>query len=282
MSAWVPSLIGGGVRAHSVHVHRNLNRAGRRKKHRVRLCQGTRDSSDLGARFKTATRSTKGIDLSFRPDTCWPESPNREQLLVRIKGQARRELVCHVLKEYGLRGINAFNGIDDLPNDTRRHWGGIHPWYMGGEYLPSLAEGEVEIARISLASGTYDQHSIRALQDGTVIRLSVVDEYETEYELAFREALQPLSFAELIRLIDGSRNPDDHVDGGLVQAPWNSRYSEDGDSEGAVAFVSLESAFYPDLKSYYETLAERWQAERREEDEDDLDEDERVDEERFR
>ena len=47
---------------------------------------------------------------------------------------------------------------------------------MGGEYLPPLRKGEVEIARISLESTTDDQISIRARRGRERIRCRVVDE----------------------------------------------------------------------------------------------------------
>ena len=50
----------------------------------------------------------------------------------------------------------------ELDDDARARLGAIHPMLMGGEYLPSFRQGEVEIARIALASVTGDVFSIRA------------------------------------------------------------------------------------------------------------------------
>ena len=78
---------------------------------------------------------------------------------------------------------NDFNSLsefllkDNLSQDERNNWGRIHPSMMGGEYLPDLEEHEIEIARISIASVTYDQVSIRAKRDGDMICYSVIDEY---------------------------------------------------------------------------------------------------------
>jgi hypothetical protein len=52
---------------------------------------------------------------------------------------------------------------------------------MGGEYLPPLEERETEIARISLASVTADQISVRARHVREGIIYSIVDEYATGY-----------------------------------------------------------------------------------------------------
>ena len=49
-----------------------------------------------------------------------------------------------------------------LEPSTRLLLGGIHPAFMGGEYLPQFGQNEIEIARIVLASVTQDVISIRA------------------------------------------------------------------------------------------------------------------------
>ena len=38
------------------------------------------------------------IDLSFLPDTYWPESPDREMLRSRIQGKARRDIARRTLE----------------------------------------------------------------------------------------------------------------------------------------------------------------------------------------
>ena len=48
---------------------------------------------------------------------------------------------------------------------------------MGGEYLPPLLDDEVEIARVSLASVTADQTSVRAQRIPGGIAYRIVDEY---------------------------------------------------------------------------------------------------------
>ncbi len=48
------------------------------------------------------TKATKPIDLSFRPDTYFPESKTREELLSRIKGQSRREIARGILEREGI------------------------------------------------------------------------------------------------------------------------------------------------------------------------------------
>ena len=102
----------------------------------------------------------------------------------------------------GFAGLNAFLAREELAEDGRTCWGRIHPAFMGGEYLPRLSLGEVEIARISLASVTSDQISIRAIHAGDKIQYAIHDEYQSEYELAFEDSRQPLTLAELIDALE--------------------------------------------------------------------------------
>ena len=86
---------------------------------------------------------------------------------------------------------------------------------MGGEYLPPLRKGEVEIARISLASVTADQISVRARRSRGRIRYRVVDEYmETStYVCHPASSVSPLSLGELIALMESAS------DGGSIIFP---------------------------------------------------------------
>ena len=219
------------------------------------------------------------IDLSYRPETYWPEALDQEQLLSRIKGQARRNMARQVLEEDGFAGLNAFLAREELDGEEKRYWGGLHPDFMGGEYLPSLGVGEVEIARISLASTTSDQISIRAIHAGKKIRYAVCDEYETEFELAFSETDQPLTLGELIEFIDGSNHPEEESKGtGLLVCHWEHMYSWGEGIEAAVTFAWIESAWYPQLAAHYEQVADTWGEQKtRERDAEDEDDDAQPD-----
>ena len=125
------------------------------------------------------------IDLNYRPNTYWPESLNQEQLLTRIPGQVRRDIVRRLFAEDGNAGLDALAANEDFGNEDRRNWGLEHPSFMGGEYLPQMGVGDVELARISLASVTSDQISIRASHAGEKIRYAVLDEYPTHLARSF-------------------------------------------------------------------------------------------------
>lgn len=205
------------------------------------------------------------IDLNYRPGTYWPESLDQEQLLSRIQGESRRTIARNILAEDGFAGLTAFFAREVLDEEDRRGWGLLHPQCMGGEYLPQLGEEDVEIARISLASTTGDQISIRASNGGSDIRYSVCDEYGTEFELAFTSSEQPLSLAELVQLIDGSGLPDEQAAGGLLVCHWENMISWNHGPYEAVEFAWIQSAWYPELAAYYGEVASDWCEQKRRE-----------------
>ena len=77
----------------------------------------------------------------------------------------------------------------------------LGPRARGGEDLPDLDQGEVEIARLSLVNSVHGEvTSLRAKRDpgGPSILLSMVDEYDTEFELPKREVPAPLTAQEVL------------------------------------------------------------------------------------
>ena len=135
----------------------------------------------------------------------------------------------------------------------------------GGEYLPGMLEGEVEIARVSLKSTTGDQISVRACKQGDTIRYRVVDEYESDFELPIEESERPFSLGEMIDFVDRAEQTGYDYTGGLIQIYWEDPFGSYGSIEERLDFVSAESGFYPELKSYYEELGEAWRLEQDEE-----------------
>lgn len=217
------------------------------------------------------------FDFDYRPDTYWPVSPTRAELLSRIKGRVRRRMAEQALAERGVRGLNAFLARESLPEHDRTAWGRLHPWCMGGEFLPDLSGSVVEIARLSFASTTNDQVSIYARAAKGHIRIFAVDEYETMYAPSHRRVAQSLSLGELIAFIQTTQYLIDEYSFGLF---WSSiRFNYDhGDMtpDEAGDFVSIDSAFYPELGDYYATTAAQWVAAERtarglDEDEEDAD-----------
>ena len=119
-----------------------------------------------------------GIDLDYRPRDYFWAAGLKIPLLSGIAGKTRRQLVGELVKA----GRPVPVGLDAtvLDEEMRQAWGRMHPSNMGGEYLPPLRNGEVEIARVSLQSVTCDQISVRARRSGKRIVYCVVDEYGSD------------------------------------------------------------------------------------------------------
>lgn len=202
------------------------------------------------------------IDMDFKPDTYWPESLTPDQLLSRIRGKTRQDIARRIYEAQGFSGLNEFLVKEGLTDEERSAWGGVGPWCLGGEFLPALYNGEVEIARISLASTTSDQVSVRARKGDGVIRYRIVGEYEEDesmrYELPFEESEKPLTLTELIELIDGACHPEPWCPGGILTSNWTSMNDMGYGASEIIGFLSLSSSFYPQLGACYQALGERW------------------------
>jgi len=192
-------------------------------------------------------------DLNFRPNSYWGAQELGAYYGSRIKGELRRQMVVTAIDK---GGIPEKMLDSELNNNIKRAIGQIHPWNMGGEYLPDLFPNEVEIARVILKSTTMDVISIRARHTKHRIIYRIVDEYEPEYwdfELTKKTSARPLTMREIISLIDLSR------EGGLVGSGRDYHFDEYGsDPEEIYDFETAASAFYPELEAWYDAVNEEW------------------------
>ena len=133
---------------------------------------------------------------------------------------------------------------------------------MGGEYLPELEDGEGEIVRISLASTTADQISVRARRDGELIRYRIVGEYEEEesmrQQLPFDVTDRPLSLGELMDMIQGAKTSDSTCPVGIFSSSWVMMLEFAEGPEEIAGFISVSSAFYPGIDECYQEMARQW------------------------
>jgi hypothetical protein len=158
----------------------------------------------------------------FRPATYWPETLGK-----------------------GSRGA-------DLPQL------GDAPGFGDGGFLPPLHAAEVEIATVGLHSTTGDVISVSARPVVGGIRFRIVDEYGTRFRLKAPVRRQPLSFAELLDLMDAVRH-DGMV--GLLEAYLDLNYEglEDVmDPASLLEFVQARSSFYPQLADLYRARSQAW------------------------
>ena len=178
------------------------------------------------------------IDLEFRPKTYFRPLKLEKYLLSKVKGAVLRKKL-KALFEAGrhdevreLLGDAAFSVAD------RKMLESVHPMFMGGNYLPDTDEGEVEIARISIRSTTFDVTSVYAKPVDGAIHYRVVDEYGGDTMQGPSEAITsaPMTLGEFAAFF-------------LTAWPLievlEMNYEDDVD--GALEFFSVDSDFYPEL-----------------------------------
>lgn len=216
----------------------------------------------------------------FRPKTYFeiPDDP-KAMLLHNVQGQKRRDILKEAIDRDD--DIEEWLLVDKLSPAELCLWERLHPENMGGEYLPTLAMNEVEIARISMNSTTGDVISVYAKQYPKIIHYRIVDEYNNDIIQPFHIKKKPLTFYELVTLIDKSymdgypQWPGMYTQPNLANIECNfdrileaiSKQIEaedsdvdDFDSEESGSIwglnMCIESPFYPKLQDYYFEFAD--------------------------
>jgi hypothetical protein len=125
-------------------------------------------------------------------------------ILRRIKGNYRRSFVGAAIKDQGLDSVPEAWTTHDLSSNLKNLLQQQHPAARGGEDLPDLETGEVEIARLSLTNSVHGEvTSLRARQgeqSGQTI-LRMVDEYESGITLPRSTIDAPLTSEQVVCLI---------------------------------------------------------------------------------
>jgi hypothetical protein len=213
-------------------------------------------------------------DLSFRPASYFGPVRLDDHVTSKITGHVRQRLVKDALDAAEEVPPELLNGT--LDSATLEAVTSLHPSLLGGEFLPEHEAGEVEIARISLASTTSDQVVVRARRVGQRIRYSVHDEYNGEFinpKCRPRSSKRPLTLRQLTDLIDSAYDLYDVIDMNI--------FDGGADVRDMANFVTASSAFYPQLEGLYEQwireyLATRHQPEEAANDEGDDERDDAV------
>ena len=196
-----------------------------------------------------------GIDLEYRPASYFWPLGLETHLLSRIKGAERKAALQRLIDAGRLDEIPDFLAQSALSADERRAIGRLHPAFMGGEYLPDMAQNEVIIARIVIASTTQDVTCVYARRGKHRIHYRVVDEYdgETLCGKATRTSTRPLTLGQLEGFFNGAwsifRRAGDELRRRRVSPRPMLRFVVDVDSE-----------FYPDIGALYEQRIRAWAA----------------------
>ena len=178
------------------------------------------------------------IDLNFRPKSYFGPRRLEQYLISKVKGavvKARLEALSEEGRHAEVASLLGDEGISEADTKALE---GVHPMFMGGNYLPDTDDGEVEIARIEIASTTFDVTCVFARAEKGLIRYRVVDEYEGDTLSGPNEMTsdRPLTLGELT---DFFLNAWSLVD--VLEMNFED------DVESALGFFIARSEFYPDL-----------------------------------
>jgi hypothetical protein len=181
---------------------------------------------------------TEIIDINYRPKSYFRPQKLEAYLISQIKGAVVREKMEKLLAEGRHDELQHLLGKEGVPKPTLRALESIHPMFMGGNYLPETEEGEVEIARIEIASTTFDVTSLFAKLKNGQIHYRVVDEYEGDTLTGISEMTsdKPLTLGEMADFFLGAWSLVDVV---------QRNFEEDLDS--ALGFFTAKSEFYVDF-----------------------------------
>lgn len=188
------------------------------------------------------------INLDYRPTDYFGAVSRATHLLRTVKGAARQQHIRTLIEANRLDELDDWMAKESLTEEARSIAGRIHPMFMGGEFLPDLRKGEIEVARISLRSTTADVISVRATRGKDRIRYRIVDEYfpDSPYTGATsrRTSIQPLTLGQLEQFIERAGAGMDNIR--LSIAPYSNEGPED-----FAGFLRATSPFYPELDALY-------------------------------
>ncbi len=174
--------------------------------------------------------------LDYRPRDYFGRMDLQAELLTSVKGRARRAAIKDALEAGDIDTLPGHIKAAELDQAERQLIGRVHPFFMGGEYLPRIKTGEVEIARINIKSTTYDVTVMYARLVGDRIHYRVVDEYQSDTlgTTSKRTSVRPLTMGELVSF--------------FLQA-WDLmaclEFNFEDDVDGMLDFFDGESEFYP-------------------------------------
>lgn len=133
--------------------------------------------------------------------------------------------------------------------------------------LPNFECGEVEIARIQMQSTLGDVISLRARREASGrILYQFYDEYpenDIAYEFSPEASSEPLSFGEVVNLLDNARCSEPYEDESRVIWSFIKMNRESGvdDQKQLLTFIRVISPFYPQLIDYFRWRTRQWLAE---------------------
>jgi hypothetical protein len=199
------------------------------------------------------------IDLAYRPESYFWAYDTNIKLASDIKGAERKAMYERALRSGDIELANSIISVPELTNEERKAQSGIHPAWMGGEYLPNREAQEVEIARITIASTTQDVTCVYAKRGSSRIHYRVVDEYENmTLDERTRTSLRPLTLIELF---------DFFIKGWDLFCCLEANFGDHGYNREEVQgfIVDASSSFYAEFGDLVTQRVDTWVDQRREE-----------------
>jgi len=181
---------------------------------------------------------SKEIDLEYRPKTYFRPEKLEKYLLSKVKGAVLRKKLQALFDAGRHAKVRTLLTAEGISAADRKALESFHPIFMGGNYLPDTEDGEVEIARISIKSTTYDVTCVHARPDGGAIHYRVVDEYggDTLQGTAEARTDKPMTLGEFADFFLGAWPLIDVLE-----------MNFENDRAASLDFFSAESEFYPDF-----------------------------------
>jgi hypothetical protein len=118
------------------------------------------------------------LDINYRPVTYFGPQTLPEHLIAQVKGDAVKKKLGSLYKEGRFDELSEMLETLSVDQSEIKALGSIHPMLMGGNYLPDREDNEVEIARITIESTTFDVTCLYARFAEGKIHYRVVDEYD--------------------------------------------------------------------------------------------------------
>ena len=122
--------------------------------------------------------------------------------------------------------------------------------------IQEVAENEYELFRITTYSGGYpDIISLRGIYENNIIRYRIVDNFKSKNlelnisNLPTESSSEPLSYGEIINIIDNTNYEDD--EDGLYLSICKFLFESGESIDEIKSFVNIESIYYPLLKEHY-------------------------------
>ena len=178
------------------------------------------------------------IDLDYRPGTYFRPQTLERYLLSKVKGEVLRKNLQALLDDGEHAEVRSLLTAEGMSAADQKALGSLHPMFMGGNYLPDTKDGEVEIARISIESTTFDVTCVYARPVDAAIHYRVVDEYGGDTLTGKTEArtVMPMKLGELM---------DFFLEAWPLLQVIEMNF--DDDPEGRLDFFTATSEFYPDF-----------------------------------